>query len=140
VSQVLDLGLPTVVVLNMSDVAVSRGIQINTAALSRRLGLPVVTTEAHRKRGLDELRATIVAAAVIPPVERPRIFPASFAAECERLSERLASLGQPETPYYLLERLLLDIGGYLEGISSTGRPACSQCTFPKPGTGWPNRG
>lgn len=115
VSQVLDVGLPTVVVLNMCDVAAARGIQIDAQALSQRLGLPVVKTEAHRKRGLDALRGTIPIAAAAPPVERPRIFPAAFATECDRLSERLTSLGQPETPYYLLERLLLDIGGYLEG-------------------------
>lgn len=115
VSQVLDLALPTVVVLNMCDVAASRGIQIDTAVLSQRLGLPVVQTEAHRRRGLDELRATISAAAAAPPIERPSVFPPAFAAECQRLSDLLASLGQPQTPYYLLERLLLDIGGYLEG-------------------------
>ncbi|MBI3863592.1 MAG: ferrous iron transporter B, partial [Planctomycetia bacterium] len=121
VSQVLDLALPTVLVLNMSDVAATRGLQIDTAALSRRLGIPVVKTEAHRKRGLDELRATILAAAENAPVERPRIFPPIFAAECERLSERLTALGRPDTPYYLLERLLLDVGGYLEGHFANGQ-------------------
>ncbi len=123
VSQVLDLALPTVVVLNMCDVAASRGIQIDAAALSQRLGLPVVKTEAHRRRGLDELRAKIQGAAAVPPAVRPRIFPAAFASECERLSEVLASLGQPQTPYYLLERLLLDIGGYLEGHVVNGQAA-----------------
>jgi ferrous iron transport protein B len=37
-----------------------------------------------------------------------------FAAECDRLDERLKQLGIGGTPYYLLERLLLDVGGYLE--------------------------
>ena len=125
VSQVLDLALPTVVVLNMSDVAIGRGIQIDAAALSHRLGTVTVGSRpsAHRKRGLDELRATIQAAAAVPPAVRPRIFPAAFASECARLSEVLASLGQPQTPYYLLERLLLDIGGYLEGHVVNGQAA-----------------
>ena len=67
VSQVLDLALPVVVVLNMADVAASRGIKIDEQALSRRLGLPVVKTEAHRKRGIEALRDTIVTAAATRP-------------------------------------------------------------------------
>src|SRR4029077_13705197 len=50
VSQVLDIALPVVVVLNMADVAESRGIKIDEQALSQRMGLPVIKTEAHRKR------------------------------------------------------------------------------------------
>lgn len=114
VSQVLDIGLPVVVVLNMIDVAAARGIVIDVPALSRRLGLPVVCTEAHRKRGLDELREAILDVAAWEPVARPQVFPAPFAAECERLQSRLADLGHAATPYYLIERLLLDVGGYLE--------------------------
>src|SRR5260370_22236205 len=56
VSQVLDLALPTVVVLNMSDVAANRGIEVDDRALSRRLGLALINTEAHRRRGVDQLR------------------------------------------------------------------------------------
>jgi len=114
VSQVLDLGLPTIVVLNMSDVAASRGIEIDERALSQRLNLPVVKTEAHRRRGIDDLRRAIVTAATDGLVERPSVFPPAFAAECSRLDQRLQQLGQTQTPYYFLERLLLDVGGYLE--------------------------
>ena len=49
VSQVLDLGLPTLLVLNMWDVARHRGIQIDLDELSRRLGIIVVSCEAHRR-------------------------------------------------------------------------------------------
>ncbi len=114
VSQVLDLALPTIVVLNMADVAASRGIEIDERALSQRLNLPVVKTEAHRRRGIDDLRQAIVAAAAGGLAERPHVFPPAFAAECSRLDQRLQQLGQAQTPYYFLERLLLDVGGYLE--------------------------
>ncbi|MES1261504.1 MAG: ferrous iron transport protein B, partial [Acidobacteriota bacterium] len=123
VSQVLDLGLPTVVALNMADVAASRGIAIDAPSLAARLGLAVVFTEAHRKRGMDELRQAILSAAERGPVPRPRVFPPAFAEECHRLQSRLTELGRPETPYYLLERLLLDIGGYLESHFLTGDAA-----------------
>jgi ferrous iron transport protein B len=114
VSQVLDLGLPTVVVLNMSDVAADRGVEIDARALSERLGLPVVKTEAHRRRGVEQLRQAIIDAEAAGPRERLDVFPACFATECRRLDERLQQLRQPGTPHYLLERLLLDVGGYLE--------------------------
>ncbi len=49
------LGLPCVVALNMADLAAERGIRIDAAALSRELELPVVSTVAIRKKGVDEL-------------------------------------------------------------------------------------
>lgn len=123
VSQVLDIGLPTVVVLNMADVAETHGIRIDGEALSQRLGLPVVRTEAHRKRGMDDVKQAILAAAEHGPVSRPRVFPSAFAAECERLAEKLAAEGLPSVPYYLRERLLLDVGGYLETHTVNGDSA-----------------
>lgn len=114
VSQVLDLGLPTVLVLNMADVALSRGIVVDEGALSERLGLPVVKTEAHRKRGVEAVRQAILEVAARGPAAVPRVFPQAFAEECRRLQADLVDLGHTETPYYLLERLLLDVGGYLE--------------------------
>ncbi len=53
VSQVLDLGLPTVLVLNMCDVARQRETEIDVAALSQRLGIPVLADRGaspHRYR------------------------------------------------------------------------------------------
>ncbi len=55
-SQVLELGLPVIVVLNMTDVAEARDMKIDAAALSRALGVPVVPTCAVTRRGLAELR------------------------------------------------------------------------------------
>ncbi len=50
------LGLPAVVVLNMADLAQARGLAIDTAALARELGLPVVRTVATRGTGVEDLR------------------------------------------------------------------------------------
>lgn len=55
-TQVIDLGLPAIVVLNMMDVARRRGIKIDVAALSKRLGVPVIACEAAKGIGLPELR------------------------------------------------------------------------------------
>ena len=124
VSQVLDVGLPVVLVLNMVDVARSRGMTVDVAALSQRLGLPVIATEAHRRRGIDDLRQAILAAAAGAGGPRPSLFPPAFLSECAQLETRLSASGQTGTPPYLLERYLLDVGGYLE--TRTGNGAGSQ--------------
>ena len=56
VHQILDLGRPVIVALNMMDVAADAGLKINAAALERSLGVPVIPCEAVRGRGLVELR------------------------------------------------------------------------------------
>lgn len=61
--QVLELGAPVIIVLNMTDLAAGRGIVIDTERLSRELGVPVVTAVASQGKGLDELRALIAAEA-----------------------------------------------------------------------------
>jgi ferrous iron transport protein B len=53
------LGLPTVLALNMADVAKHRGVEIDVAALERELGMPVVQTVAVRRGGADELISAI---------------------------------------------------------------------------------
>ncbi len=49
------LGLPMMVALNMIDLAERDGLKIDVAALSAKLGMPVVPTVAVRRRGLDTL-------------------------------------------------------------------------------------
>jgi len=59
VLQLVALGLPTVVALNMIDMATRDGLEIDIARLSAELGVPVVPTVAVRKRGLDHLREAL---------------------------------------------------------------------------------
>ena len=53
--QILELGRPTVVCVNLMDEARSRGITVDDKRLSQLLGVPVVTAAAGRKRGIREL-------------------------------------------------------------------------------------
>jgi ferrous iron transport protein B len=57
--ELLALGLPTVVALNMLDLAERDGLTLDPERLSRELGVPVVPTVAVRKRGLIELLAAV---------------------------------------------------------------------------------
>jgi len=59
-TQLLELGLPLVVTVNMMDVVESRGDTLDTAALAELLGCPVVPVVAVKRRGLDELLAAVV--------------------------------------------------------------------------------
>ncbi|MCE9608081.1 MAG: ferrous iron transport protein B [Planctomycetia bacterium] len=114
VSQALELGLPTVVALNMIDVARERGTTIDVPLLSRRLGVPVVELQANRAIGIDRLKGTLLAAsaAAPPTVESP--FSAEFRDEVRKLESFRGPHSQLDAlPRYLLERLLLDTSGYL---------------------------
>lgn len=53
--QVLELGLPIVVALNMADVAERAGLAVDPQALQEALGVPVVPTNARSGDGVDEL-------------------------------------------------------------------------------------
>src|SRR4051812_30606145 len=61
-TQVLELGVPVVVALNMVDVAEGHGIRIDADQLGRQLGVPVVPIQANKKKGLDRLRQAIAEA------------------------------------------------------------------------------
>ncbi|MFM1903032.1 MAG: Ferrous iron transport protein [Planctomycetota bacterium] len=67
-TQAIELGLPLVVALTLTDVASRRGIAIDTAALARQLGCPVVAIAAPARRGLGELRDAILHATVPRPL------------------------------------------------------------------------
>ena len=79
VSQVAETGLPIVVALNMVDEAKQRGIELDAAALSARLGVPVVPTVAVRNEGMAELRRAIGAALRTPNRFAPVAWPAPVA-------------------------------------------------------------
>jgi ferrous iron transport protein B len=59
-SQLLELGLPLVVAVNMMDVVEERGDELDTEVLAELLGCPVVPVVATRKRGMKELLAAVV--------------------------------------------------------------------------------
>jgi len=66
--QILGRGVPTVVALNLWDVAVRKGVQIDIKALENELGVPVVATVAVSGQGIHELVQAIAQARIPPPV------------------------------------------------------------------------
>lgn len=74
-SQVLELGLPVVIALTLTDVADQKGLSIDVATLSERLGCPVVPVVAPARRGIEELGDAILAAGDSGPPLRPDLAP-----------------------------------------------------------------
>jgi ferrous iron transport protein B len=56
VHQILDLGRPVILVLNMMDLAARSGLEIRVDQLEKLLGIPVIACEAINQRGLIELK------------------------------------------------------------------------------------
>jgi ferrous iron transport protein B len=111
-SQVMELGTPVVVAVNMVDVAAKQGIVVDFAQLSTALKLPVVPVQANRQVGLEELQIEIAKAASTQ--EQPTVleFPPRFQEEVSRIREQLGSSVEP----FLASRLLLDVGGHTEKL------------------------
>jgi ferrous iron transport protein B len=128
-SQVLELGLPTVVALNMIDIARSKGLKIDIARLRRQLGVPVVEVQANRRIGVAQLKAALASAVENGSTtsgESP--FPPEFQREVAHLQGVLAAAAESQSnggasplPRYLVERLLLDTSGYLQNTLVAGR-------------------
>ena len=57
--QVIELGLPCVLALNMVDVAEKSGLRLDTAKLSEELGIPVVPMQASAGKGIIELKQAL---------------------------------------------------------------------------------
>lgn len=62
VVQMLELGVPLVIALNMADMAESRGLKIDIDRLAAGLNVPVIRTIATRGEGLDDLKQAVAQA------------------------------------------------------------------------------
>ena len=93
-SQVLDIGLPTVVVLTMTDVAQRAGHIVDAAALRSTLGVPVQIVVAADGEGIGELRDAIAALADTPPPPRKTwTMPPEVEEEVDDLAGMLVEQG-----------------------------------------------
>lgn len=93
--QLGQVGVPTVLALNMSDEAQARGLRIDEDGLSRALGIPVRATVATRGKGIDALRAALPEAR--PPADHLPL-PDDVAPSVAAILAGTAALPDPEAP------------------------------------------
>jgi ferrous iron transport protein B len=96
---ILGLGLPTLIVLNMSDELERRGGQIDTAEIAAKLGAPVALVSASRGHGLEPIYEFLSGAISVPkpaaaPMELPVI---NDVPQCRAWAARV-SLGSYHAP------------------------------------------
>jgi len=90
VTQLLELEVPVIVALNMTDIARSRGLTIDAAKLSERLnGAPVIETVGNSGIGVDALKSAIRQVAAPDATAPVRI---TYAAELEREISKLEGM------------------------------------------------
>lgn len=87
-TQLLEMRVPMVVVLNMMDLAKQNGIEIEIDHLSRHLGCPVIPVVASKKKGIEELRQAIDEATQNPKISRTQV---AYDSELEKV---IAKVGE----------------------------------------------
>ena len=109
-TQVIELGHPTVVALNMMDVAEENGHHIDCGKLAAELDVPVIPIIASSGKGVPELKAKIISL-LRQPQERPvRIFselPPALKAEAASVAQMLATAANNSSPQFEAEALLV---------------------------------
>jgi ferrous iron transport protein B len=109
-TQVIELGYPTIVALNMVDVANANGHAIDATKLSALLGAPVLPVIASENVGVPELRKQIIADLDRSKPVSPSNFcvlPPAFAREVEQLAAKLADTFHERKAQAAAEALLI---------------------------------
>ena len=71
VSQLIELGHPLVIALNMTDISERRGSFISAEKLEAALGVPVIPLIGHKRKGIEALKSAIDRARIAPLPEWP---------------------------------------------------------------------
>ncbi|MBE2285979.1 MAG: ferrous iron transport protein B [Prosthecobacter sp.] len=107
VSQVLELGLPTILVLNMVDVAEQRQWRIDAAKLGEILGIPVIKTQAVTGQGMIELKLALSRDDLPATKWQSAVIPEGVRAALEQSRGPLCETGAIHAKASLLEPLYL---------------------------------
>ncbi len=109
-TQVIELGHPTLIALNMVDVAENNGHRIDAQKLADTLGVPVLPTVGTNGQGLPELRQQIITSLQNPRQANPSQFcelPASLKNEARALAVLLSDTFQERRAQAAAEALLM---------------------------------
>ncbi|HEX9307607.1 MAG TPA: ferrous iron transport protein B [Anaeromyxobacter sp.] len=109
--QLLELGIPVVMALNIHDEAQAKGYRIDARGIEQRLGIRVVPTSATKRQGLSDLLEAVVGAADLGEAGRPGLL--SYGRDLDRaalaVSEALERSAPPEADGYPRRWLVLKL-------------------------------
>jgi len=129
--QIIDLGLPVIIALNLVDYAARKGIAVDVSKLQQILGVPVVPTVAITGQGLRKLLDMIITAAVAPSRSQGRGLKLPYAYSelvdgfCETFRDSSELVPTRPLPARFQQRLIegdAEIEEALQG-TATGRRA-----------------
>ena len=116
VSQLMESGLPMLIVANMWDRVDKAGVKLDIDQLSERLGVPIITTCAAKRMGIDAVKDAILKLPEQLPAKVPAILPQIFDSALEELHRWFAQQDLP-IQNFQARRLLLDCGMSLDDAS-----------------------
>ncbi len=112
VTQLVELDLPVVLAVNMTDLAAKKGLRLDVEKLGRQLGVIAVPIVATTGAGLDDLCAALSRAMKAPPPKRAPLLPEVHRAASE-LWQKIKTSGI-QLSEYEVERALIDAHGMAE--------------------------
>lgn len=116
-TQVLDLGLPVVIALNMMDLVKKNGDKIDVAQLSKKLGCPIVETSALKGTGMQDLLDTAIEAAKTgKPAASELRYDESVEAALAEISEVVGGRVPAETLRWYATKLFEGEERTIEGL------------------------
>lgn len=119
-TQLIELGLPVVVALNMADELKKKKITLDAAKLSAALGVPVVSVSAAYGSGITELSDRLFEVCAMGEKHRAQSFSVFGSADRELLreAEKTAKKYRPEHTGWYAEKLLVGDAGAMEELGS----------------------
>ena len=112
VSQLLELNRPTVIAVNMIDVASRHGLVVDCQQLSKLLGVAVVPVQANQKRGFEQLRAALVRSLDQVPAHPHLPFEGALRDRIERLDSICPD--DHRLNRFVIARMLFDTDGFMQ--------------------------
>jgi ferrous iron transport protein B len=111
-SQIIDLKIPTIVVLTMMDLARKKGVEIDVAGLERELGVPVIPVNPRKNKGIPQLKKTLsqVAGVLTPNTVRNFVADALWGrGTVQAIKEKLPQLSDYKALHFAFNYKELDI-------------------------------
>lgn len=111
-TQLIEMQVPVIIAINMMDVAHQRGINIQLEKLSQQLGCPVIALEAHKGKGIKELKQAIVTAKqlkITAHIPYPPLIEKSIQDLAMRIEAEHRTVATPNYPWLAMRLLEEDV-------------------------------